>query len=211
MGKEQSHTSSRLIGKLPMDMAAARLLQIGVQSSYDFKRLNLGKGDFSKSHRPLDVPGDPVGFYEDFTNWDDFLSRGQAFLDEGGVVPSIPTYEEFKQYIREHKIDTKQKFNKFVRENSERPNLPKAPDRFYKQWEGWDFFLAPNAKYWPYETAKRFVHKFRLKSSVQWKEFCRNGKRPPEIPALPHRDYKEFVSWADFLGYEEQAKRFILT
>jgi hypothetical protein len=34
-----------------------------------------------------------------------------------------------------------------------------------------------------FSDAKNFVHSKNLKSQREWKEFCRSGKKPEDIPA----------------------------
>ena len=199
------HSShSRIISKLPTEMAAAKLIQMGVHSSYDFRLLVLQQGRFKKIQRPLDVPGDPLGFYDEVESWDEFFSMGQKYLEDGNEVPEIPTYIELRKIVRTKKISTQYKFNQMLKQGELPPNTPKYPDRFYKDWKGWDEFLHPTERFLPYSEAKRVMHTLNLRSSTEWREFCRAGKRPDNIPALPHRDYPDFVSWADFLGYEKK-------
>jgi|SRR5690554_1776088 len=204
MSKQGDASISRLVSKLPMNMAAAKLVKMGVETSYDFKLLTLREGRFEKVSRPYDVPGNPATFYENFTSWEHFIQAGRDYLDSGKEVPEIPSYEEMKKILKEHKVDTRQKFKQLLKNKHIVPSAPKAPERYYADsWEGWDEFLAPNSRFLPYEEAKKIVREFRLLSSAHWRELCRRGARPEGIPSLPHRDYPEFEGWPEFLGYEK--------
>ena len=90
--------------------------------------------------------------------------------------------------VRTKKISTQYKFNQMLKQGELPPNTPKYPDRFYKDWKGWDEFLHPTERFLPYSEAKRVMHTLNLRSSTEWREFCRAGKRPDNIPALPHRE-----------------------
>ncbi|MGH9987245.1 MAG: integrase repeat-containing protein, partial [Nitrososphaeraceae archaeon] len=53
----------------------------------------------------------------------------------------------------------------------------------------------------PFGESKTFVHTLALKSSNGWKEWCKSGEKPNDIPANPPRTYKEqWISWGDWLG-----------
>ena len=58
----------------------------------------------------------------------------------------------------------------------------------------------------PFEEARAIVRGVGLKSQKQWKEWCRDARRPANIPSHPERcqAYKdEWVSMPDWLGYGE--------
>jgi len=37
---------------------------------------------------------------------------------------------------------------------------------------------------------------------MEWREYCKSGKKPINIPASPDKTYKNkgWISWGDFLG-----------
>ena len=41
-----------------------------------------------------------------------------------------------------------------------------------------------------------------LKSETEWRDYCKSGKKPADIPANPHKAYAEagWTSWGDWLG-----------
>jgi len=51
--------------------------------------------------------------------------------------------------------------------------------------------------------ARKFVQTLRLKSIEEWKEYCKSGKKPNDIPANSPQTYKKngtWTNWGDFLG-----------
>jgi len=53
----------------------------------------------------------------------------------------------------------------------------------------------------PFLEAKEYVHKLKLKSSKDWIEYCKSGKKPTGIPYSPNRTYKNYWNgWSDWLG-----------
>jgi Integrase repeat unit len=53
----------------------------------------------------------------------------------------------------------------------------------------------------PFEDAREFVHKLGLKKQKEWREYCKSGTKPEEIPAHPERVYKkQWKGLGDWLG-----------
>jgi hypothetical protein len=58
------------------------------------------------------------------------------------------------------------------------------------------------AKFVSYNTAKKLMFKFKLKTSKEFKKLT--YRRPKNVPSEPKKVYdKEFISWADFLGCKQ--------
>jgi hypothetical protein len=52
-----------------------------------------------------------------------------------------------------------------------------------------------------FDAAKKYSHKLQLNSQKEWKQFCKSGNKPDNIPVCPNRVYaNEWVSWEDWLG-----------
>ena len=52
-----------------------------------------------------------------------------------------------------------------------------------------------------FEEAKAFIRNEGIQTSIAFKKWSREGKRPRDFPATPHRTYKEeWHGWGDFLG-----------
>ena len=62
-------------------------------------------------------------------------------------------------------------------------------------------------KVWrPFDEARGFVRSLQLKNTREWEEYRNSGKKPDDIPSHPNVIYKnDWVSWPDWLGYEELA------
>ena len=70
----------------------------------------------------------------------------------------------------------------------------------HKEWV--DFMQGSHPKvvhFLPYEEARKFVQELKLKSYLDWKEYC--GKNDiKDIPSNPAKHYKnKWTSWGDFL------------
>jgi len=57
-------------------------------------------------------------------------------------------------------------------------------------------------KYLDFELARNFVRKLSLSGEKEWREYCRRGLRPNNIPSAPWRTYREngWISWGDWIG-----------
>lgn len=193
-------SSSRSVIKLKFIDAAALLYSMGVRSSYDFRNL------CDKKERPPQIPAVLNKYYKEFTTWDDFRAIGKK-ASESGRGGNCLNYDELKGRVKEQGIKTQKEFVQAVTDGLLGPGTTSKPEQFYPDsFEGWGSFLAPKNKFISYEAAREVVRTFVLKStgenlktSGDWRAFCREGKRPPFIPALPDRDYPDFVSWQHFL------------
>lgn len=75
---------------------------------------------------------------------------------------------------------------------------------WYEDWLGYDRETLNRAKYYNYEKAKKHIAKFGLRTRSDWYNFCKQGKRPSEIPFSVKDFYKDqWKGWADFLGKED--------
>jgi len=57
-------------------------------------------------------------------------------------------------------------------------------------------------KFRPFEEARAFVHTLNLKGQTEWREYCKSGKKPDDIPSAPQSTYKNegWISLGDWLG-----------
>lgn len=65
--------------------------------------------------------------------------------------------------------------------------------------------------YLSYEDARSFVHALGIKSQAEWRDYCRSGKKPANIPNGPDvfYKYKGWVSYGDWLGTGAVSKKLI--
>jgi len=57
-------------------------------------------------------------------------------------------------------------------------------------------------KFRTFEEARKFVQTLGLKSSTEWSNYCKSGKKPTDFPAKPNVVYKNkgWTNWGDWLG-----------
>jgi hypothetical protein len=53
-----------------------------------------------------------------------------------------------------------------------------------------------------FNEARAFVRRLDLKSQTEWRQYCRSGKKPDNIPTSPHKAYakKGWAGFGDWLG-----------
>ena len=47
-------------------------------------------------------------------------------------------------------------------------------------------------KFRDFESAREFVRKLNLKNFTEWREYCKSGNKPDDIPTAPWTVYKEW-------------------
>ena len=76
-------------------------------------------------------------------------------------------------------------------------------------WTSWEDFLGykknianQNKIYKSFKDSRKYVRKIGIKSISEWRNYCKSGKKPSDIPAAVHSVYKNkgWVSWGDFFG-----------
>ena len=195
MINDMSTKYSRGAPKLAFEDAAAKLYLMGVTKRQHFKDLSREK------KRPKDIPSSPHTYYAEFTTWSEMVAIGKEAAKQGkGKTNLLPPYNELKALARRYSITTQQKYKEILDTGKLGEFAPKDPELCYEdEFEGWANFLAPKNRFVDFEIARALCRGYGLKTSTDWVVFCREGCRPSFIPAMPNRDYPEFISWKDFL------------
>jgi superfamily II DNA or RNA helicase len=138
---------------------------------------------------PLDIPKAPNWMYSDEWNgWADWL----------GTVRDWRPFREVQEFARGLNIKSMREWKK----QTLPIDIPYCPQKVYAdEWNGWPDFLGTEKAWRSFDEAREFAHSLKLRSNTEWREYCRSGKRPLDIPANPDTVYSdEWVSWPDFLG-----------
>jgi len=95
-------------------------------------------------------------------------------------------FEQAKMYAQSLKLKNRTEWVMFCK-SGKRPNdIPSNPNQIYKEWHGMGDWLGTgriadqNKVYMPFEESREFVRKLALKSSPQWKAFCKAGMKMNE-------------------------------
>ena len=156
--------------------------------------------------KPNNIPTHPSRFYQNkgWIDIYDFIST------EKPKIIRYLNFEEARTYARSLKLKSLKEWRLLIKENKIPENIPNSPDNKYsgEGWIDWPDFLG-NVTRVSYKRranfyeAKEIVKKYNLKTNREWREFCKSGKRPYNIPSNPDKVYEEWNGWSDFLGNEE--------
>jgi hypothetical protein len=179
-------------------------------------KLNLsGKKEYSiwakSKSKPENISSSPRSVYlrrNEWVSWGDYL--GTNTIATYNV--KYRSFEESRKFAQ--KLNLKNREEWFSKTNKLPSNIPRNPNSTYGrrkdshggQWQGWGDFLGNKnqikKKYRTYEDAQKFVQSLELPSSNQWKEYCKSGKKPDDMPVDPSRVYQNngWKGWGNYLG-----------
>ena len=176
---------------------------------------------------PVSFSHTPESAYKkQWKGWSEYLGTEKPyFINEN----KLWSYEKTSKYLKKYGVKSSLEFRKLMAENKFPKQLPRSPYYFYERkgtWKGWGHILGNNRiykskgfKWLSYDKARKFVRTLKLKTSNEWIEFSKSGKRPFNIPStIPQTYKKDWTDWKDFLGIVgekfapfEEARKFALT
>jgi hypothetical protein len=166
--------------------------------------------EYCKYRKPYDIPSMPHKVYKDkgWKGLGDWLGTGYV-ASQNRQYRSL---EECKEFVHKLGLKNREDWLKYCKLGNKPEDIPNYPnDPFKKEWKGWGdwlgtgFIAHQNRQYRSFEEAKKFVHRLGLQRLEEWDEYCKSGNKPEDIPARPPQTYEnEWISWPDWLGYEEK-------
>ena len=120
------------------------------------------------------------------------------------------SFEDARKFVHALKLNNDKEWKEYCNSGNKPNDIPSAPNELYKNkgwiswgdWLGTGFIHSSKRQYLNYEDAHDFVKTLGLKTWIEWKEYCKSGKKPDDIPSNPQRYYKD-KGWngiQDFLG-----------
>ena len=108
-------------------------------------------------------------------------------------------------------------WKEWCKEGMRPPKVPAAPDLTYKGggWQGWGHWLGtgnehPQAKqFLPFAQALAVARSLGLANRFEWRQWCKEGMCPPNVPSTPDRAYKGggWQGWGHWLGTGNQSSQ----
>jgi hypothetical protein len=177
------------------------------------------KGEMPQLGRlPKDIPVSPNGTYAEqgWSGWGDWLGTGTV----ADRLRKYLSFSKARSFVRKLKLKSGAGWSAYCKGDLLHlgclpENIPAAPWQTYANqgWAGMGDWLgtgtiAPRLReYRPFPKARAFARSLRLRSSAEWKVFCKGempqlGHVPPDIPSNPNRTYsdKGWISMGDWLG-----------
>jgi hypothetical protein len=168
-----------------------------------------------KPSKPIDIPAGPRRTYKD-KGW---ISMGD-WLGTKSVATRSRIYrgfEEARMFVRKLGLKSQSQWRLYrhgqIPGISSKPDdIPSNPERTYKNtgYAGMGDWLGTGNRrgsWRSFQEARVFVQSLRLKSSTEWKRYCKGelSSKPPkpdDIPSSPSYQYKEqgWIGMGDWLG-----------
>jgi hypothetical protein len=183
------------------DFESARefVRSLGLQSRKDWQ-------DYYKSgKKPDDIPAIPNRTYKnEFKGMGDWLGTGTIASRYRIYLP----FKEAREFARSLGLKNRDKWNEYCASGNKPDDIPTAPWGTYKSefkgvgdWLGTGKVANQDRTYRPFTEAREFVHNLKFKNFEMWKEYCKSGNKPDDIPSKPERSHKkEFKGYGDWLG-----------
>ena len=161
---------------------------------------------FCKSgNKPDDIPNNPERPYKkDWKGWGDWLGTGFIATHDREYRP----FEEARAFANSLGLNSSSEWQQFCTSGRKPDDIPNNPERPYKKdWKGWGDWLGTGRianfqrKYLSFKEARAYAHSLNLKSSSEWQQFCKSGKKPVDVPYEPNETYEvDWMGWGDWLG-----------
>lgn len=180
----------------PFLEARAFAQSLGLQSSAEWLA-------YSRSgKKPTDIPAIPNSGYKGkgWAGWGDFLGTGNVYKKTFRPFVEARAFVQARNFAQSLKARTSKEY----RSMQLPADMPNHADRTYKGkgWVSWEDFLG--TAFLPFEEARVYVRTLGLKSSAEWRAYCKSGARlkTGNLPAFPDCVYKGkgWISWGDWLG-----------
>jgi len=182
------------------DFESARIFvhRLGLKSVKEWAKFsNSGK-------KPEDIPGAPWGTYKkQWKGYGDWLGTGRIanfnmqFLD----------FKPARIFVHRLGLKSREEWIKYCKSDKKPQDIPANPLQTYKkQWKGWGDWLGTgrianqDMQYRDFESARKHVHRLGFKSQNEWREYCKSGRKPQDIPAVPEVYKKQWKGYGDWLG-----------
>ncbi|MBK8502162.1 MAG: hypothetical protein IPL46_08120 [Saprospiraceae bacterium] len=158
--------------------------------------------------KTVDIPVSPERVYKD-NGWNgigDWLGTGTI----ASQLKEFRSFEEAKTFVHSLRFKNEGEWRQYCRSGDKPQDIPADPGGTYKHkgWNGIGDWLGTGTianqfrEYMSFEKARAFVHSLGLKSGTEWKQYCKSGEKPEDIPANPKPVYNK-MGWSgmgDWLG-----------
>ena len=164
--------------------------------------------------RPPNVPADPPKFYKD-GGWQGWVH----WLGSSGITKAskFAPFGQALTFAHSLGLASKAEWQAWCTEGARPPNVPTDPGRTYKDggWQGWGHWLgtgntkAPTGCFLPFDEALAVARSLGLANEFEWRAWCKEGMRPPNVPADPCKAYKDggWQGYGHWLGTGSQSSK----
>ena len=154
-------------------------------------------------NKPDDIPANPRDPYiKEWEGWLDFL------CDVSSLDKQFRPFKEAREFARALNLKSG-KWREYCKSGNKPDDIPANPNNIYKkEWHSFDDFLnltpisSLDKQFRPFKEAREFARALNLKGYTEWREYCKSGNKPDDIPATPDQIYKNegYVNSKNWLG-----------
>jgi hypothetical protein len=108
------------------------------------------------------------------------------------VVHNWRSYKDAKKFVHSLNLKSKNEWAEYAKSKNKPKDIPTAVRQVYKKdgtWKGWGDWLGTgtiatyNMQYRSFREARKFGHSIKARTSQEWKEQTKSGKKPDDIPS----------------------------
>ena len=171
----------------------------------EFRAIEQGR---VSSGKIVEIEGDvPVGMK---IKLGDFAEAISTRLWESVGRANWRRFEDARAFVRSLGLKSEAEWRRYYKSGERSSDIPTNPHNVYANdgWAGMRDWLGTGRiadrlrQYRSHKEARAFVRGIGLKSESEWRDYCKSGKKPKDIPANPSSTYAE-AGWAgmgDWLG-----------
>ena len=147
--------------------------------------------------RKPNMPSNPNNVYK-HEGWQGY----GHWLGTGNVgVQKDQQFLPFKKALlqaRALKLKAREGWREWCKSGARAANMPSNPDKIYTHdgWQGYGHWLgtgnvaAKDQKFLPFKKALLHARSLKLKSTAEWRAWCKSGVREANVPSHPDTTYK---------------------
>ena len=201
------HGTGNLVGGklafLPFKKALEYARTLKLENKKDWK-------DWAKTAvRPANMPSNPDATYkhDGWQGYGHWLGTGNV---SGGNGQQFLAFDKALLYAQSLKLENEKDWSVWCKSGARPVNIPTAPQRTYKHdgWQGYRHWLGTTnvrgsniningQAFLPFKNALVYARFLKLKHVKEWKDWCKSGSCPVNVPADPCKFYKH----AGWQGY----------
>jgi superfamily II DNA or RNA helicase len=148
-----------------------------------------------------DIPKAPDHVYKNkgWVNYNDWLGTKQ-----------YQSFENGRKFAKSLNISNANEWNQLHKNGKIPADIPLSPNSVYRKsgwvswgdWLGSEYVANQQRIYKKHDVAKSFIQKLGLKSVAEWKDYCKSGEKPLDIPNNPENVYNNsgWKGYGDWLG-----------
>ena len=166
------------------------------------KKNNIKKRvDFNKFYKTnIQIPSYPIIYYK--------LSSWRELFDIDFKKIEYLGYFDSKNEVHKMNIKSQKLWYILCKKNIIPKNIPKTPNKFYKEWISWNDWLGhtitPFKKFLKYEEGREYLKKINLSSLQEYHDYVVLNKLD-FLPLNPITYYNSnYISSEDFLSYSDE-------